>query len=126
MNLAPILDAPLAVQIHVLTVAPAFGIGTWLIFFSAKGKTTHRALGYAYLSLMMATAIAATFIHRSNPDGPFGLSLIHLFVPLTLLSVVGAIVSARRGRIASHRAAMRGLYFGGLLLAGALAFLPGR
>src|SRR6185295_13902705 len=126
MNLAPAFNAPLAVQIHLLTVVPAFLIGTWLIFFSVKGKTLHRALGYSYLSLMTVTAIAALFIHQTNPSGPFGFSLIHLFVPLTLFGVVGAIVNARRHNIPRHRGAMLGLYFGGLFIPGSLAFLPGR
>lgn len=126
MNLAPVFNAPLAVQIHLLTVVPAFFIGAWLILFSVKGKTLHRALGYAYLSLMTVTAIAALFIRETNPNGPFGFSLIHLFVPLTLFGVVGAVVHARRHNVVRHRGTMFGLYFGGLLIAGALAFAPGR
>jgi len=126
MNLTPAFAAPLAVQIHLLTVVPAFLIGTWLIFFSVKGKTLHRALGYTYLSLMTVTSITALFIHEANAGGPFGWSLIHLFVPLTLLGVVGAIVNARRHNIPGHRGAMLGVYFGGILIAGTLAFIPGR
>jgi uncharacterized membrane protein len=126
MTLTPALEAPLAVQIHLFTVVPAFLIGTWLIFFSAKGQTLHRALGYAYLSLMTITAIAALFIHETNPSGPFGFSIIHLFVPLTLFGVAGAVINARRHNIAGHRGAMLGVYFGGILIAGALAFAPGR
>jgi uncharacterized membrane protein len=126
MNLTPAFEASLAVQIHLFTVVPAFLIGTWLIFFSVKGKALHRALGYTYLSLMTVTAIAALFIHETNPSGPLGLSLIHLFVPLTLFGVAGAIINARRHNIAGHRGAMLGVYFGGILIAGSLAFLPGR
>jgi uncharacterized membrane protein len=43
MTLAPLLAAPPAVQFHVATGVPAFFIGTWLIFFSAKGARNHRA-----------------------------------------------------------------------------------
>ena len=113
-------------QIHVATVLPAFALGTWLIFFSVKGRTLHRALGYAYLSLMTATSIAAMFIHRANPNGLLGLSWIHLFVPLTLWGVFSALRGAWTHDIPGHRGAMMGLYFGGLLIAGALSFLPGR
>jgi len=72
---------------------------------------------------MTITAGAAFFI-RSIGQGHF--SPIHLFVPLTLYGVVAAIWCAHRGNIAGHRRAMLGLYFGGLILAGVLAFLPGR
>lgn len=123
MNLAPVLQAPLAVQIHLATVLPAFAIGTWLIFFSTKGATWHRALGAIYLVLMTVTAVAAFFI-RSVMTGQF--SPIHLFVPLTLFGVFSALWNVRRGNIRGHRNAMLGLYLGGILIAGTLAFMPGR
>jgi uncharacterized membrane protein len=126
MNLTPAFEAPLAVQVHLFTIAPAFLIGTWQIFFSAKGKRAHRALGYVYLVLMTVTSIAALFIHETNPNGPFGWSWIHLFVPLTLFGVVGALAGAWRHDIAAHRGSMLGVYFGGMFIAGALAFAPGR
>jgi len=127
MTLAPLLSAPLAVQIHVATVVPAFLIGTWQIFFSRKGAPYHRALGYVYLGLMTVTAVAALFIHSLMPRSPFfGMSPIHLFVPLTLFGVVGALRGAWTHNIAAHRGAMIGVYVGGILIAGSLAFLPGR
>ncbi len=127
MTLEPLLHAPLAVKIHVATVVPAFFLGTYLIFFSRKGAPHHRALGYVYLSLMTITAIAALFIHAIMPNSPFfGLSPIHLFVPLTLFGVVGALRGAWTHKIGLHRRAMLGVYIGGLLIAGSLAFMPGR
>ena len=77
MNIDPILQAPLAIQVHLATVLPAFAIGTWQIFFSTKGARWHRALGFVYLSLMTITAVAAFFV-RSVGHG--SLSLIHLFI----------------------------------------------
>ncbi len=126
MNLGPILNASLPIQIHLATIVPAFLIGTWMIFASRKGSPAHRALGYLYLALMTVTAIAALFIHQTNPSGPFGWSWIHLFVPLTLFGVYGAIVTARTHDTKGHRSAMLGVYFGGMLIAGGLAFMPGR
>jgi len=125
-NLEPLWHASLPIQIHVATVVPALLIGTYLIFVSGKGAPHHRALGYPYLALMTITAIAAIFIHEVNPSGFMGWSFIHLFVPLTLFGVVGAIVGARTHDIPRHRGAMIGLYIGGILIAGALTFLPGR
>ncbi|MGE0816004.1 MAG: DUF2306 domain-containing protein [Vicinamibacterales bacterium] len=130
MTLEPLVRAPLAVQIHVATVLPAFVLGTWLLFGSAKGSPRHRTVGAIYLGLMTATAVAATFIRSfmglSLEVGPLRLGLIHLFVPLTFNGVYGALASIRHGRIRSHEAALRGLYFGGLIIAGLLAFAPGR
>jgi len=127
MNLAPLVHSPLAVQIHVATVVPAFLIGTYLIFVSRKGARHHRVLGYIYLTLMTITATAALFVHALMPNSPFfGLSPIHLFVPLTLFGVVGALRGAWTHNVRLHKRAMLGVYIGGLLIAGTLAFLPGR
>ena len=127
MSLSPLLNAPLAVQIHVATVVPAFFLGTWQIFFSRKGAPFHRALGYFYLTLMTITSVAALFVHQLMPKSPFfGMSPIHLFVPLTLFGVVGALHGAWTHNIRAHRASMLGVYIGGLLIAGSLAFMPGR
>ena len=127
MTLEPLLHAPLAIQIHVATVVPAFVIGTYQIFLSRKGAPFHRALGYVYLTLMTITSIAALFVQSLMPHGPFfGFSPIHLFVPLMLLGVVGALRGAWTHNIAMHRRSMIGVYVGGLLIAGSLTFLPGR
>ena len=127
MSLAPLLAAPFAVKLHVVTVVPAFLLGTWLIFFSRKGARYHRAIGYVYLSLMTITSIAALFVQTIMPNGPFlGFSPIHLFIPLTLSGVVGALYYARRHNIRAHRRSMLGVYIGGILIAGSFTLLPGR
>jgi len=127
MTLEPLLHAPLAVQVHVATVVPAFLIGTFQIFASRKGAPLHRALGYVYLVLMSITAITTLFVHQLMPHSPFwGLSPIHLLVPLTLFGVVGALRGAWTHNIALHKRAMIALYVGGMLIAGGLTFLPGR
>ncbi len=126
MTLEPLLHAPLAVQIHVATVIPAFFLGAWQFLVSRKGQRPHRIAGYIYLTLMTVTSIAALFIHIINPDGPFGFSLIHLFVAITLAGVVGALRGAWTHNIAQHKRAMVLTYVGGLLIAGAFTFWPGR
>jgi len=127
MTLEPLLHAPLAVQIHVATVVPAALIGTWQIFVSTKGAPLHRALGYLYLTLMSFTALSTLWVHQLMPHGPFfGFSPIHLLIPLTLFGVAGALRGAWTHNIAMHKRSMIGLYFGAILVAGGLTFLPGR
>ncbi len=126
MTLEPALAAPLPIQIHLLTVLPAFVIGLWLILFSTKGKLAHRTFGYIYLVLMTVTATTTVFIH-GNPNGSFyGFSWIHLFIPLTINGVVGGLLAVRKHNIARHKRAMLGLFIGAIVIAGALTFLPGR
>ena len=127
MDLTPVLDAPFAVKLHLVTVVPAFLIGTWLIFVSRKGTPVHRTFGAVYLVLMTVTAITTLFVHQLMPGSPFfGLSPVHLLVPLTLFAVISALWAVRRHDIAGHRRAMLILYVGGMLIAGGLTFLPGR
>jgi uncharacterized membrane protein len=128
MNVEPLLNAPLLVQAHVATVVPAFLVGIWLLFFSRKGAPFHRAFGVLFFSLMVATAIISLFIHRRAPDSPFfGLSLIHLFVPLVLIATWRALDGALKGNIKQHRAWVLGLFIGALVINGAnnIFFLPG-
>ncbi len=125
-DLTPIVNAPLPIKVHLATVIPAFLVGAYLILFSRKGAPHHRALGYFYLTLMSVTALTTLFIHQVNPNGFMGLSPIHLFVPLTFFGVVGAISGARTHNVKRHRRSMIGLYIGGLIVAGSLAFMPGR
>jgi uncharacterized membrane protein len=127
MQLAPLFAAPVAVQVHVATVVPAFFLGTWLIFFSTKGARRHRAVGFVYLALMTITAIAALFIHQIPAIDIFhGFGPIHIFSIVTLSGVVGALRGAWSHNIRMHKRSMLGVYVGGLLIAGSFAFMPGR
>lgn len=130
MSLAPLLNAPLAVQLHFFTVVPAFFLGTWLLFLSRKGSPLHRSVGKVYLALMAVTAVAAVFIRAFGSwvidVGPLRFGLLHLFVPLVANGVWGAFATIRHGDLKGHQRAMRGMYIGGLVIAGLLAFAPGR
>ena len=111
---------------HLLTVLPAFVIGTYVLF-TRKGSRRHRLLGKIYLVLMFVTAIFSLFIPAF--DGPqfllhFG--FIHLLSVLALYTVPAAYFAARNGNVRVHQGKMIGLYVGGLLLAGGLAMMPGR
>jgi uncharacterized membrane protein len=130
MTLQPLLNAPLPIQLHVMTVVPAFFLGTWLLFGSTKGSPRHRLVGKIYLTLMAITATAAVFIRSfsglSVTIGPLKLGLLHLFVALTAWSIWRTLRYVKAGEIEGHRHSMRGMYFGALIVAGLLAFAPGR
>lgn len=72
MNLQPLAEAALAIQLHVASIVPAFVLGTWLIFFSTKGSRYHRLAGKTYLTLMAglshrrANAAARTHIREAS------------------------------------------------------------
>jgi uncharacterized membrane protein len=127
VTLEPLLHAPLAIQFHVATVVPAAILGTWQIFFSRKGATLHRAVGYVYFALMIVTALSTLWIHRLMPDKPFwGFSPIHLLIPFVFFGVYNALAGAWTHDIRRHKRAMIALYVGAILVAGLFTFVPGR
>ena len=111
---------------HLSTILPAFAIGTYLMV-RHKGDRLHRNLGKTYMLLMLATAVITLVMPAQvGPRWLDHFGLIHGFALLTLYLVPTALLAARRGNIRVHRKKMVGLYLGGLMIAGAFAFAPGR
>jgi uncharacterized membrane protein len=121
-NLRLIAQAPLAIQIHLATVGAALILATGQMI-GPKGRTAHRVLGWTLAGLLLITAVTSLFIR--NPQGGY-LNPFQLFSAWTLISVPWAVWAARRHNVRRHAAIMTGLYFGGMVLSGALTFLPGR
>lgn len=77
--------------------------------------------------LMLITAVIALFMPSQVGPALFGhFGFIHLFCLLVFYSVPTAYLAIKKGNIKRHRRAMLGLYIGGLLIAGAFTFTPGR
>lgn len=126
MNLEPWRAAGETIHVHALAALGALLLGGWVLLASTKGSPLHRALGRAYLGLMLIAALTAIFIHALNPRGPFGFSPVHLLIIVTLLGVWRGWRAARRGEIMTHRRIMIRLYISALIVAGAFTLLPGR
>lgn len=119
MSLQPLLDASWAIQVHVYTLVLAFVAGTGQFFLTRKGSTMHRILGRCFLVLMFVSALVTLHIHVRNPQNPFfGLSVLHLYVPLVVGLCTLAWFGAITHRIRLHRFAVIALYFGSLVLTG--------
>jgi uncharacterized membrane protein len=123
MSLTPLLDAPLAVQLHAAAAIAALFLGA-LVLFRRKGTPLHKALGRTWVALMLVAAGSSIFINEIRLVGPF--SPIHIFSVVTFVGVAQGIREIRRGNVHGHRATMQGLYFFALILAGAFTLLPGR
>ena len=112
--------------LHLATVVPAFVIGAFQMF-RRKGTPTHKLLGKIYMVLMLATGLVTLAMPAEvGPQFLNHFGFIHIFSFLALYNVPAAYFAARRGNIKAHRANMIGLYVGGILIAGAFAFSPGR
>ena len=121
-NLALLAQAPIAVQLHLLAALAAFVLGL-MQFILPKGTGLHRTTGWIWVVLIATAAVSSLFIRMVN-HGAF--SFIHILSGWTLVVLPMAVYAARRGDIAKHRGRMTGLFVGGLLIAGTLAFMPGR
>jgi uncharacterized membrane protein len=122
-SLDPLLNAPLAVQIHAIAALAAMVLGA-AVLFRRKGTRAHKLMGRVWVALMLITANSSLFINEIRMIGPF--SPIHIFTLITYATLAQAIVAIRRGNVAAHRAAMQSLYFLALMITGAFTLLPGR
>jgi uncharacterized membrane protein len=113
---------PIMVQLHIVAALTALGVGT-VILFRRKGTGFHKSLGWTWVIAMGVTAMSSLFITGLN--GNF-YSFIHLLSGWTIIGLPMAIYAIRSGKVQTHRRAMTGMFVGGLLIAGALTFLPGR
>ena len=120
MNLAPIFAAPPLIQLHLATVMIAVVL-CFPIFLMRKGTPAHRLMGRIWVVSMLTTACVSLGIRTTG-----GLSFIHIFSLITLVSAPYAVWAIRRGRVDAHRSAMISLTFGGIGIAGAFALGQGR
>jgi uncharacterized membrane protein len=116
------------VIIHLAAALSAAILGPFALWARLAGKQRpklHRAFGYAWVTMMLITAVSAIFIQSHFPMW-WRFSWIHLFIPATLVGLFGAFWHLAKGNIRRHRNAMLGLYFGACLGAGVFTLLPGR
>ncbi len=123
MNLAPLAQAPVAIQLHAYAAMAAFALGV-VQLAGVKGTTRHRALGYTWVALMLVVAISAFWIHELRLWGPW--SPIHLLAIFTLTMLPLGVYRARSHNVQAHKFTMLGIFLGALLIAGLFTFVPGR
>jgi uncharacterized membrane protein len=121
-ELSRIAAAPPAVQVHLAGIAVAILVGL-VLMIGVKGSGAHRILGWTWVLAMMTGAVSSLFIRMLN-HGAF--SYIHLISGWTIIALPMAVAAARSHRVKLHARLMTGLFTGGLVFAGLLAFIPGR
>jgi uncharacterized membrane protein len=123
MTLAPLLDAPVVIQIHAFAAITAFAVGI-VQLAAPKGTIPHRLIGWSWATLMLTVAVSSLFIHEIRLWGAW--SPIHLLSILVLVTLPLAVLHARLHEVRQHRIWMLMLFTGALVIAGAFTFLPGR
>lgn len=117
------------IAIHASAASLATAIGPVILWARRRGAALprlHRGAGYAWVTLMVLTAVSAMFIRNSPLALLGGFSLIHLLIPFTLGTLVVAFRRLFRGDIAGHRSSMRSLYVGACVVAGIFTLSPHR
>lgn len=120
-DLSPIVLIHLFAAISATALGPAALLMRW----RRQRPKLHRAFGYAWVTMMLATALSALFIRSEvNPHGFF--SWIHLLIPVTIVSLIAAFWFLAQGNIRAHRNFMVSLYISACLIAGGFTLMPGR
>lgn len=123
MSLAPLLAAPLSIQIHAISALCLIPL-TLLLFSLPSGNHLHRTLGWGWVIAMSCVALSSFWIKEIRLIA--GFSPIHLLSITTLFSLSAAVIAARRHRVQHHRRTMSWLTYGALMGAGVFTLLPGR
>ena len=122
-TLSPVIAIHVAAAIAALALGP---IALWARKGATQRPQLHRAAGYAWVTLMVATAVSALFITGTVGPRWGGFGLIHLLVPVTLGMLALSFACLARRNIAGHRMLMQRTYVGACLVAGTFTLLPGR
>lgn len=119
---APLFAAPISVQLHVCAAVLALVVGA-VILLLPKGTSFHRALGWTWVASMIVVTVTSVLMVADLRNG---INPLHVFTAITVLALWGGLTGIRRGNVRRHAGSMVGLYIGGLIVAGAFAFIPGR
>jgi len=123
MSMTPVIAVHATAAIGAVVIGP---VALWARRGREQRPRLHRAFGYAWVTLMIVTALSALFIHGGRLPNINGFSPIHLLVPLTLFGLYGAFRYLAAGNIRAHKKIMTGLYFGAGVGAGVFTLLPDR
>ena len=117
-----IAAAPAVIRLHIAAAVLAFLVGAVLLL-NVKGTTLHKTLGWTWVIAMGTTAASSLLIKVINPGH---WSFIHFLSGWVLIALPIAIVAIKRKNVGLHRRLMTGVFVGGLVIAGAFTFAPGR
>ncbi len=123
MQLTPVIAIHMTAALGALVTGP---VALWARQGRTQRTHLHRAFGYAWVTLMVITAISAIFIRDFRLPNIAGYTPIHLLVVTTFASLFVAFRFLARNNIAGHRKTMQRLYYGACVGAGAFTLLPSR
>jgi uncharacterized membrane protein len=123
MQMSPIIAIHMSAALAAIATGP---VALWARQGSRQRPRLHRAFGYAWVTLMLATAISALFIRDHKLPNIDGYTPVHLLIPVVLLMLVGAFWKLAHGDVRGHATLMKRLYISACIVAGFFTLLPQR
>ena len=123
MQLTPVIAIHMTAAIAALITGP---VALWARKSASQRPRLHRAFGYAWVTLMIVTAVSALFIRDFRLPNLSGYTPIHLLIPYVLIGLVASFWYLGRKNITAHRRTMQRMYVGACIGAGVFALLPTR
>lgn len=123
MTLSPLVAIHMSAALTALAIGP---VAIWARRARQQRPRLHRGFGYAWVALIVATAVTALFIRSHTLPNIAGYTPVHLLIPLTLAGLFFAFQRLLKGDIVRHRRIMQIVYFGGCIGAGLFTLLPNR
>jgi uncharacterized membrane protein len=113
------------IALHLGAALLALLLGA-IVMLRRKGTFSHKTIGWAFVVLMATTAITSAFIRDHLLPNIAGFTPIHFFTAYVAVWLPIGIWRIRSGQVTAHRRTMRGIFFGGCVVAGIFTLLPGR
>ena len=123
MQLTPTIAIHMTAALGALLTGP---VALWARKGATQRPKLHRAFGYAWVTLMLATAKSALFIRDFRLPNFNGFTPVHLLVPVVFFGLFGAFWFLAKKNIYGHRKTMQRLYVGACVVAGIFTLAPGR
>jgi len=129
MPMSPVIAIHLSAALCALALGP---VALWARRGHKAGQPAtqhprlHRAAGYAWVTLMLMTAISAVFIRDFSLPNIAGYTPIHILVPVVFGSLFMAFRALFQRDIDRHRGWMRSLYGFACIGSGVFTLLPNR
>ena len=87
MQLTPLIAVHMTAAIGAVATGP---VALWARKGRSQRPRLHRAFGYAWVTLMIVTAVSAIFIRDRGLPNLNGFTPIHLLIPVTLVGIAAA------------------------------------
>ena len=123
MQFTPLIAVHMTAAIGAVILGP---FALWARMGSTQRPWLHRAMGYAYTTLMLLAAVSACFIRDFDLPNLHGFTVIHALIPVTLVSLWVAFRALAKKDFVAHRITMQSLYLGACVIAGGFTLLPSR